>query len=103
MTHVWTNGSQWNYLLIQPHYFTSIKYVSPDRSLRTPPPKKKPNASQQHTSQQGGTAPPDFLRFSLLSLTPHFATGATTQEKRVFAISLNGSTWATRPGSTDLG
>lgn len=36
MTHVWTNGSQWSYLLIQPHYFTSIKYVCPDRSLLPP-------------------------------------------------------------------
>lgn len=36
MTHVWTNGSQWSYLLIQPHYFTSIKYVCPDRSVLPP-------------------------------------------------------------------
>lgn len=52
MTHVWTNGSQWSYLLIQPHYFTSIKYVCPDRSLPPPPP--SPNASQQHANQKTG-------------------------------------------------
>lgn len=33
MTRVWTNGSQWSYLLIQPQYFRSIKYVCLDRSL----------------------------------------------------------------------
>lgn len=27
MTRVWTNGSQWSYLLIQPQYFRGIKYV----------------------------------------------------------------------------
>lgn len=37
MTHVWANGSQWSYLLIQPHYFTSIKYICSDRSLLPPP------------------------------------------------------------------
>lgn len=40
MTRVWTNGSQWSYLLIQPQYFRSIKYVCLDRSLPPfcPPP-----------------------------------------------------------------
>lgn len=45
MTRVWTNGSQRSYLLIQPQYFRSIKYVCLDRSLppsfapASPPPK----------------------------------------------------------------
>lgn len=60
MTHVWTNGSQWSYLLIQPHYFTSIKYVCPDRSLLPP----SPNASQQHANQRECMRFPDFLCFS---------------------------------------
>lgn len=47
MTHVWTNGSQWSYLLIQPQYFRSIKYVCLDRSLppsssSSPPPRSPP-------------------------------------------------------------
>lgn len=47
MTRVWTNGSQWSYLLIQPQYFRSIKYVCLDRSL--PP-----------SSSSSSSCPPDM-------------------------------------------
>lgn len=46
MTRVWTNGSQWSCLLIQPQYFRSIKYVCPYHS-RPPTPTSTPKVRMQ--------------------------------------------------------
>lgn len=64
MTHVWTNGSQWSYLLIQPHYFTNIKYVCPDPSLHP-----NPKASQQRTNQEEDSGVVESLGFSNSDIT----------------------------------
>lgn len=88
MTHVWTNGSLWSYLLIQPHYFTSIKYVCPDLSLLHTP---SPNASQQPANQKWGMSFPDFCAFPALLLGHSRHSAASIKEKPLTTISVNGS------------
>lgn len=88
MTHVWANGSQWSYLLIQPHYFTSIKYICSDRSLLPP----SPNASQQHANQKGGMRVSDSLCFSSpSSWTVLTHLQQAFRKKLVTATCVNGS------------
>lgn len=84
MAHIWTNGSQWSYLLIQPHYFTGIN-MSALTALCSP----NPDASQQHANQKGGMRFPDFIA---LHLWHSCHNEGSLQAKLLTAISVNGST-----------
>lgn len=86
MTHVWTNGSLWSYLLIQPHYFTSIKYVCPDLSLFTLlPTLMQVNRLLIRSGAWG------FQTFCVIGHSWH--SEANIKEKLSTAISVNGSSW----------
>lgn len=97
---VWTNGSQWSYLLIQPNTSEALNMSA----LTTPPPYPQliPNLGLNASQQLANHVVFFFVFFSLLILsfisdTAALLKWALCKKKRpAEAISLSGWTWVPR-------